>query len=30
MDKDRLTTPCPHCGAELDVTAYIEYGKAHA
>jgi hypothetical protein len=30
MDKDPIATwtgPCPHCGGDLDVTAYLERGK---
>jgi len=27
MDKERIKTACPHCGDELDVTAYVEYGR---
>jgi len=27
MVKERIKTACPHCGNELDVTSYVEYGK---
>jgi len=26
----RIMTVCPHCDADLDVTAYVNYGKEHA
>jgi len=28
MVKELIKTTCPHCDAVLDVTAYVEYGKA--
>jgi len=28
MAKEQIKTTCPHCDAVLDVTAYIDYGKA--
>jgi len=30
MAKEQIKTTCPHCNAELDVTAYVKLGRQQA